>query len=160
MRNDARFDSAIANCMTESQWYVIKCHFKELNINYEEAARGTDGYNPCAKFDYIFQCLVHNMNYCTVRADLNQTIDELTWGFAGYSGEAGGCLMNKPVKKGECCAMLCNSTLFLMLSQLPILRLMHCDCHSSIAIIMLARWTNNHLNRHPHMIPTWVHSST
>jgi hypothetical protein len=41
------------------------------------------------------------MNYCTAEADLDQTIDESTWGFAGFSGEAGGRLMNKPVKKGE-----------------------------------------------------------
>lgn len=94
------------------------------------------------------------MNYCTTRADLDQTIDESTWGFAGYSGEAGDHLMNKPVKKGECCAMLCNSTL-LLLPQLTILQLIHCDCHSSIAVIMLTRrWTNNHPDRHDPQTPT------
>ena len=97
---DARNDSAIMNCMTESRWLAIKRYFK-LNLNFEEAQRGTEAYNPCAKFDYIFRCLVHNMNYCTAYADLDQTIDESTWGFAGYSGDAGGRLMNKPVKKGE-----------------------------------------------------------
>lgn len=63
--------------------------------------------------------------------------------------------MNKPVKKGECCAMmLCNITL-LLLPQLTILQLMHCDCHSSVAVIMLTRrWTNNHLDRHDPQIPT------
>ena len=99
-QNDARCDSDIMNCMTEHRWLQIKRYFK-LNCNYEEAKRGTEAYDPCAKFDYIFRCLIHNMNYCTANADLDQTIDESTWGFAGYSGEAGGRLKNKPVKKGK-----------------------------------------------------------
>jgi hypothetical protein len=41
------------------------------------------------------------MNYVMGRADLDCTIDKTTWGFSGYSGEAGGRLMNKPVSKGE-----------------------------------------------------------
>lgn len=98
--NDARLDSDIVNCMTEARWLAIKRYFK-LNNNFEEGKRGTPSYNPCAKFDYIFRCLIHNMNYCTAIADLDQTIDESTWGFAGYSAEAGGRLMNKPVKKGK-----------------------------------------------------------
>jgi hypothetical protein len=40
------------------------------------------------------------MHYCTARADLDITIDKLTWGFAGYCGEAGGRLTKKPVSKG------------------------------------------------------------
>jgi hypothetical protein len=99
-QKDARCDSDIMDCITEQRWLAIKRYFK-LNCNYEEAKRGTEEYDPCAKFDYIFHCLIHNMNYCTANADLDQTIDESTWGFAGYSGEAGGRLMNKPVKKGK-----------------------------------------------------------
>ena len=98
--NDARLDSDIVNCMTEARWLAIKRYFK-LNNNFEEGKRGTPSYNPCTKFDYIFRCLIHNMNYCTASADLDQTIDESTWGFAGYSAEAGGRLKNKPVKKGK-----------------------------------------------------------
>jgi hypothetical protein len=98
--HDARHDSEISNCMTEQRWLLIKRYFK-LNLNFEEVPRGSTGYDPCAKFDYIFRCLIHNMNYCTAEADLDQTIDESTWGFAGFSGEAGGRLLNKPVKKGE-----------------------------------------------------------
>ena len=59
------------------------------------------GYDPCQKYDYIWRCLTHNMNYVTTKADLDCTINEKTWGFSGYSGEAGGRLMNKPVSKGE-----------------------------------------------------------
>jgi hypothetical protein len=99
-QNDPRCDSDITDCMTEQRWLAIKRYFK-LNCNYEEAKRGTEAYDPCSKYDYIFRCLIHNMNYCTANADMDQTIDESTWGFAGYSGEAGGRLMNKPVKKGK-----------------------------------------------------------
>lgn len=41
------------------------------------------------------------MNNVTARADLDQTIDESTWGFAGFLAEAGGHLLNKPVSKGK-----------------------------------------------------------
>jgi hypothetical protein len=41
------------------------------------------------------------MNYLTLRADSDGTIDETTWGFGGYGGEAVGRLMNKKVTKGD-----------------------------------------------------------
>ena len=69
-------------------------------MGIEEKKRGQDGYDPCVKYNYIYQCLVHNMNYVTKRADADCTIDETTWGFTGYSGDAGGRLMNKPKCKG------------------------------------------------------------
>jgi hypothetical protein len=57
-------------------------------------------YDPCVKYDFIFKCLIHNMNYVTLRDDLDGTIDETTWGFGGYCGEAGGRLRDKKVSKG------------------------------------------------------------
>ncbi len=47
-----------------------------------------EGYEPCAKYDLIYKCLVHNMNYLTLCADLDRMIDEVTWGFGGYGIEA------------------------------------------------------------------------
>jgi hypothetical protein len=41
------------------------------------------------------------MNYVTKRANADNTIDETTWGFSGYSDNAGGRLMNKPKSKGD-----------------------------------------------------------
>ena len=96
---DARADHLIYDNMTKGRWEQIKRYFK-LNVNYEEASKGKEGYDPCAKYDFIFKCLIHNMNYCTSKADLDITIDESTWGFAGYCGEAGGRLTKKPVSKG------------------------------------------------------------
>jgi hypothetical protein len=40
------------------------------------------------------------MNYLTLRADSDGTIDETTWGFGGYGSEAVGRLMNKKATKG------------------------------------------------------------
>jgi hypothetical protein len=71
-----------------------------LSMGIEEKKRGEAGYDPCVKYDYIYRCLVHNMNYVTELADLDSTIDETTWGFSGFFGDAGWRLMNKPKSKG------------------------------------------------------------
>ena len=99
VKKDDRFRDEFSNSITYSRYLEIKRYFK-LNFNHEEAKRGTPEYDPCAKYDYIVKTLIHNMNYCTAAADLDQTIDESTWPSAGYSGEAGGQLINKPVSKG------------------------------------------------------------
>jgi hypothetical protein len=102
-------------------------------MGFEEKKPGTEGYDPCAKYDYIYRCLIHNMAYVTDRADLDCTIDETTWGFAGYSGDAGGRLMNKPVSKGKSMKhhyYYCNGQRHLTYSK------------------FLCRWTNNHANGH------------
>jgi hypothetical protein len=95
-RLDPRFDSAITNSIISNErWRQIKGYFK-LSVGLLEKPRGTTGYDPCVKYDYIWRCLVHNMNYVTAQADLDCTIDETTWGFSGYSGKAGSRLKNKP----------------------------------------------------------------
>jgi len=99
--NGARYDPVLAKSMTYQRWRQIKRYFK-LSMGLMETKRGSIGYDPCAKYDYIWKCLIHNMNYVTDEADLDCTIDETTWGFSGYSAEAGGRLINKPVSKGEC----------------------------------------------------------
>jgi hypothetical protein len=98
--HDPRYDPVTAQNITFHRWRQIKRYFK-LSMGIEEKKRGQDGYDPCVKYDYIYRCLVHNMNYVTKRADADITIDETTWGFTGYSGDAGGRLMNKPKCKGN-----------------------------------------------------------
>jgi hypothetical protein len=99
-QSDPRYDDIIAKAMTYSRFLQLKRYMK-LNNNSSEPARGTPDYNPCSKYDLIFKVLVHNMNYCTLTADLDPTMDESTWGFGGYMGEAGWRLMNKPFPKGK-----------------------------------------------------------
>lgn len=97
---DGRHDHFIADSINQQRWRQIKRYFK-VNLVTNEIKRGLAGYDPCVKYDYIWKCLCHNMNYVTAEADLDCTYDETTWGFTGYSGEAGGRLKNKPVSKGE-----------------------------------------------------------
>ncbi len=97
--NDPRYDAPIADSMVMERWKNIKRFFK-LDNNLIAKPCGTDGYNPCVKYEFIFKCLVHNMNYLTLHADLDGTIDETTWGFGGYCDDAGGRLRDKKVSKG------------------------------------------------------------
>jgi hypothetical protein len=96
--HDPQYDPVIAENITIQQWQQIKHYFK-LSMGIEEKKRDEDGYNPCAKYDYIYCCLVHSMNYATKHADLDCTIDKTTWGFSGCFRDAGGRLMNKPKSK-------------------------------------------------------------
>ena len=84
--DDPCYNRAIAESMTCERWKSIKRFFK-LNNNLLSKPRGMEGYDPCAKYDFIYKCLVHNMNY-TLRAALDGTIDGMTWGFGGYGSEA------------------------------------------------------------------------
>jgi len=103
--NDPRYDPVIADNIGYERWKQIKSNFK-LNNNLLAKKRGEEGYDPCNKYDMIFRTLVHNMNYCTERADKDQAVDESTWGFAGFCAETGGRLMNKPVSKGMLSKMI------------------------------------------------------
>ena len=96
--HDPRYDSAIADVMTIERWKSIKRFFK-LNNNLISKQSGIEGYDPCAKYDFIYKCLIHNMNYLTKRADLDGTVDKTTWGFGGYGGKAVGRLRDKKVTK-------------------------------------------------------------
>ncbi len=58
--------------------------------------KGHLDYNPCAKYDYILKTLCHNMNVISEKADDDQCLDETTWAFSGYAGEAGCRVIGKP----------------------------------------------------------------
>ena len=98
-RDDLRYDTTIAKAMTKTRWTAIKRYFK-LNNNGIENDRGEPGYDPCVKYDHVYKCMVNNLNYFTLKADSDASIDETTWGFGGFTGECGGRLLNKPFSKG------------------------------------------------------------
>ncbi len=97
--DDPCYDSTIAESMTCKRWKSIKRFFK-LNNNLLSKPCGMEGYDPCAMYDFIYKCLVHNMNYQTLCADLGGTIDDMTLGFGGYGGEAVVRLRDKKATKG------------------------------------------------------------
>lgn len=76
---------------------------------------GQDGYDPAYKFDLIWRVMTFNCNAITARAEENQTIDETTWGHAGF-GEAGSGitshLRNKKVNKGGQTTLISDSRRF------------------------------------------------
>lgn len=102
---DQRYDRVISSAMKKTRWTAIKRYFK-LNNNSVEKERGEEGYDPSNKYDHIYKCLVSNINYFTLKADIDITIDESTWGFGGFTGECGGRLLNKPFSKGGQITML------------------------------------------------------
>ena len=88
--------------MNHRRWHAIKRVLK-LNDNKTAPKRGETGYNPAYKFDLLYECMVHNVNYLTKVADDDQCVDESTYGTAAY-GEAYsglvGRLIGKPFNKG------------------------------------------------------------
>ncbi|EJK67882.1 hypothetical protein THAOC_11015, partial [Thalassiosira oceanica] len=104
-KDDDRYSSLIDDSISMTRFRELKSNFK-LNNNDHVAGRGTDGYDPCNKYDYMCQSLTHNMNYFTEKADDDVTVDETTWGHGGENGECGGRLKNKPFPKGGQTVML------------------------------------------------------
>ncbi len=81
------------------RWKSIKCYFK-LNNNIMSKQWGQEGYDPCTKYNFIYKCLVANINYLTLVADGDGTINEFLWGFGGYKSKACIGLMGNQVNKG------------------------------------------------------------
>ncbi len=98
--DDPNFDPLIANNVKITRFKQIKAVFK-LNNNFLSPPRGSDGFDPCDKYNHIYKAMCHNMNYVMEYADMDFAIDESTWGFSGYSGDCGGRLLNKPKGKGQ-----------------------------------------------------------
>ena len=88
--------------MRAFQWSAgenIKRYLK-LNNNLTTPARGMEGYDPCARYDFIYKCLIVNMNYLTKKADEDGTMDETTWRFSGFGTEATYRMQGKKKDKG------------------------------------------------------------
>ncbi len=100
LRGDPDHDDKIIKSMTFTCWRQIKSVLK-LNCNISTPKRGSENYNPCSKYDYIFYCMCKNMNLFTKWANKDACVDETTWAFSGMGGEASGRVHNKPgVTKG------------------------------------------------------------
>ena len=109
------YNYGIENTMTLTRSGELKMNLK-LCHNGSVPKRGMPNYNLAYKYDLIYKTMVHNCNAITKKADENQTVDETTWGHAGY-GEAGsglttGRLHNKKVNKGGQTTIMSNSRRF------------------------------------------------
>ena len=74
----------------------MKRNFKLNNNMLHTTNKAEEGYDPCVKYGMVYRALVHNMNNVTKLADLDNALDESTWGFGGYTGPCGSRLINKP----------------------------------------------------------------
>ena len=90
-------DDDIFAAMTYRRYLQIK-RMKKLCNNNTAPKRGQPGYDPAYKFDYIYKCIVHNVNALTKQAGLDLCGDETTWATAS-PGEAGSGITGRVVGK-------------------------------------------------------------
>ena len=92
------YDPETASAINHTRWLQVKRAYK-LCDNDLAPKKGDADYDPAYKFDYIYKCLIHNINEFTQLGDLDLCGDETTCGHGGY-GEAGSGIlarrMNKP----------------------------------------------------------------
>jgi hypothetical protein len=81
---DTPYNMDIAASMTHTHWLQIKQIIKLCN-NDLLPKRGEQGYCPAYKYDYLFKCIINDLDYITKQgADLDQCEDKITRGYAGY----------------------------------------------------------------------------
>jgi len=97
--NNTSFCRHIADAMTPSRWLEIKRAIK-LNNNLTTTRHGDPNHDPAQKYDYIFQCVVHNTNalLVTKHACLDLCGDETTWMNASWA-EKGSGIMRRGIEK-------------------------------------------------------------
>ena len=108
----ADYDDNIAMAISFRRWLQIK-RVKKLCNNDNTPKRNDPDFDPTYKYDYIFKCIVNNVNYLTECAELDATIDETTFATAS-PGESGSGVtfrvIGKPnVSKGGQTVMVCDS---------------------------------------------------
>ena len=94
----AAYDPIIKKSMSVTRWNQIKRIFKLCN-NDTAKKRGEDGYDPCYKYDMIYDAIVKNVIGITKNGELDLTGDETSWAFGGY-GEKGGKAVHRFTKPG------------------------------------------------------------
>jgi hypothetical protein len=94
---DSDYDDGVYNAMSYTRFLQIKRMYK-LNNNFLAPQRNQPGYDPAYKYDMIYKTTIHNVNWVTKKAGLDQCGDETTWGFGGY-GEPGSGLVARILGK-------------------------------------------------------------
>ncbi len=83
----ADYDNNIAMVISFTRLLQIK-RIKKLCNNDSVPKRGDYNFDPTYKYDYIFKCIINNVNYVTKYAELDATIDKTTFATASL-GESG-----------------------------------------------------------------------
>ena len=99
MHGCSDYDDAVYDSLTHRRWLQIK-RVEKLCNNDVCPKRGEEGYDPMYKYDYIYKCIIHNLNELSKRAELDLMGDETSWATAS-PGEAGaGVTYRVPNKPG------------------------------------------------------------
>jgi hypothetical protein len=96
-QGETTFDKEIAKSISHTRWLQLKRTYK-LCDNQAAPKKGDKGYNPGYKFDYIFKCIINNINELSHSSDLDLCGDETTWAHNGF-GEAGTGLLARVMGK-------------------------------------------------------------
>ena len=75
--------------MNYRRWVKIK-RVKKFCNNDTSTVKVNDGYNPIYKFDYIWRCLIHNVNFLTKHDELDLYVDDTSLATAIYYGSGAG----------------------------------------------------------------------
>jgi hypothetical protein len=87
------YNEKIARSLTHTRFLQLKRVLK-LNDNDRTPKKGQPGHVPCSKYNLIYEAIVHNTNVLTTYADIDQCLDETTWGYGGF-GEAGSGVVSR-----------------------------------------------------------------
>jgi hypothetical protein len=96
-QGETTYDKDIAASITHTRWLQLKRTYKVCD-NATAPKKGEEGYNPGYKFDYIFKCIINNINELSHSSDLDLCGDETTWAHNGF-GEAGTGLLTRVMGK-------------------------------------------------------------
>ena len=111
--SSSAFDKLIPDSISLQRWHQLKRIYK-LNNNDTAKKKGEEGYDPCYKYDLIYDCIVKNTIALTANGALDLTGDETTWGHQGYGEKGGGNLfrvVGKPgITKGGQIVLVSSST--------------------------------------------------
>jgi hypothetical protein len=90
---DSAYDPDISGSMTHTHYLRLK-HVYKLCNNDKAPKKGEQDFDPAYKHDYIYKCLIWNLDAITEWADLDLTGNDNQ----GY-GESGTCLVCKICNK-------------------------------------------------------------
>ena len=99
-KDDSAYDPVIAGTITNSRWLQLKRVYK-LCDNDVTPKKGDRGYDPAYKYDYIYKCLIRNINELTMLADLDLRGDKMTCGHGGFEEAGSGTLARRQNKPGN-----------------------------------------------------------
>ena len=97
--NTSASDNYIQDSISLQRWHQLKRILK-LNNNDRAIKRGEEGYNPCYKYDMIYDVIIKNTIAITKKGGLDLTGDETSWGHQGYGEKGGGNLFRVVGKPG------------------------------------------------------------